>query len=147
MSCPQCNDTGYKPAKQGSVLCPNKCPIKKKPSTLLTTLVTIYTKSGAHTNIVTNFNITIRRTDRKADLILHTKELQFLGKGKQNITILVTRDPTPKVATGAVSLGFMRQRWFMKNAKLISRDPPTFRGKFGDYGTDVLLEMWDYDNV
>jgi len=105
---------------------------------------TVDKKQSMINQIVDSFNVTTIVDKETCDLIFHTKLLRELNIGENyTVSAMATKDPTPCSAFGAVSLGYKRQRWMLKNARLISLTPPTFRGWKAYYDMDVLLEMWD----
>ena len=118
---------------------------KTKPNSLSTMMVsTVDRKQHMLTHIVDNFSVRVVIDKETCDLILHTKFLKNLSVGENyTISVMATKDPTPKNAFGAVSLGYMRARWILKNSKLISLNPPIFRGWKAHYKMDTLLEMWE----
>lgn len=124
--------------------------VKEKPSTLDTMFLSLVDKNQDLLNLVLhNFDISVVMDKDSCDITFHTDILDSIENGKpkigQTYTVgaMATRDPTPCNAFGAVSLGFFRFFWGLKDAELKSLKPAIFRGWRRNYKNELLLELWE----
>lgn len=120
---------------------------KDKLEAVKTMMVTLLdqTYKEKSTFLVKNFDVEVhKRPDSLVEIILHTDGLAKSRLiGECGLYVLATKDPTPKDAGSAVSLGYYLSRWVLKRCKMVSRNPFVFLGHKDDYAYEMLLEMWE----